>query len=283
MRLAPALLAVLLLMPASRAAADLAPPPPVNRIAFAPSAKATVPLDAIFFDETGTPLRLGDLIHSHPVVLVPAYYGCSNLCSVVLAALAAGLDRARLRAGRDVDVIVFSIDPLDTPVVAARKKRSVLSGAASASGWHFLTGRDSSIDATTRALGYRYAFDASEQQYAHPAGVAIVAPDGRIVRTILGVDFPVGELRAAIADAGRAELVRTALRANSIAESDVASASPAGRTSPVLLLCFHYDPRTGRYTFAIMNAVRTVALLSLLVLVGYVFIARWREGRSRRR
>jgi protein SCO1/2 len=243
------------------------PLPPVDRVAFAPVPGARLPLDVTFADEHGQAVRLGGIVGARPALVVPAYYGCSNLCTVVLRGVAAGLAASGLRTGRDVDVVAVSIDPHDTPAVAQQKKRAVV--PVGEVGWHFLTGDAASITRVTNALGYRYAYVAAEHQYAHASGIAMVAKDGRIARVLYGVAFAPDDLRGALA-------ATRATRAPSSAVT-LAHASAA----PTWLLCFHYDPHTGRYTFAAMNAARAAGLLALLALVAYGVRALRRERNAR--
>ena len=244
--------------------------PPVEHVAFAPVPGASLPLDARFVDEHGTNVRLGDYVSQRPAIVVPAYFGCSNLCGVVLNGVAAALQSSGLHPGRDVDVVVFSIDPLETPSVAMLKKHAVLgANGGDEAGWHFLTGATDEIGRVTEALGYRYLYVPAERQYAHGAGIAIVGTDGRIAGVEYGVEFAPAALRNAVGDAARGQTVeppRTAV------------AGVAERW----LLCFHYDPHTGRYSFAAMSAARAAGLAALLGLAGYVAFARRRERRHQR-
>ena len=267
-RLRTTLCAAWLLASSLPATLDAAPLPPVDRVAFAPPPGAVLPRDAVFTDESGRQARLGEYLRLRPAIVVPAYYGCSNLCTTTLRATRSALDAARLRAGRDVDVVAISIAPLETPALAAAKKREVLDGVAAdaRAGWHFLTGRDAAIDAVTHALGYRYAYVADEHQYAHAAGIAVVAPGGRIRRVLYGVSFPAAALREAVRSTS---LPATALRT---------VASDAQESPATWLLCFHYDPKTGRYTATAMTAVRVAGLGALAALVSYAVLA-WRRER----
>ena len=264
------LLAALAWLPTPRAT----PLPPVERVAFAPAPDARLPLGADFRDALGHRVRLRDLLGRRPAIVVPAYYGCANLCTIVLHATADALARAGLRAGRDVDVVAVSIDPLDTPAAARAKKREVLSGVPGdeRDAWHFLTGDERAIASVANALGYRYAYVADEHQYAHAAGIVLVARDGRVVRVLYGAAFPAGALRAALAQAeGTAG---SAARVSAPAADDNGAATR-------WLLCFHYDPKSGRYTFAAMNAVRAAGLLALFALAVYAARAWRRERRTR--
>jgi len=236
------------------AAGAFAAAPPIDQVSFAPQVGASLPLDARFVDEHGRMVQLGDYFRDRPVILVLGYYGCSNLCSVVLQGLVQSLSNADLHPGRDLDIVVASIAPFETPDLALQKKRSVLAGAANADqeGWHFLTGKESSIEPLAASLGYRYAYDDVQHQYAHAAGIVAATPDGRVARTLYGVAFASNALRDA--------LHRSALP---IAASHA--------TGDKWLLCFHYDPQTGRYSLVAMSAVRMTAL-GVLVGLGAFFV-----------
>lgn len=261
--------------------------PPIDRVGFAPVRGTRLPVDAAFVDAAGAPVRFGHYVGERPVLLVAAYYGCSNLCGVVLASLVDALARANLHAGRDVDVVVFSIDPFDTSSTAQGRKRAVLNGvpAPDAAGWHFLTAREDSIHAMVSALHYRYAYDESQREFAHAAGLTVVAPGGYVVETLSGVSFPAEQLRNAIDLAsafGNQESAQLASaggipqrRSLSVVDSVANAGNSVARGA--LLLCFHYDPHTGRYSFMAMNAVRIVAALSLIALVVFFVRARHRE------
>jgi len=199
---------------------------------------ASVPLDLRFADERA------------PVVLVLGYLRCPNLCDTTLAGVTEGLRMAGLRPGSDYRALFVSIDPRDTPALAAEAKaKRVPAGALGA--WRFLTGDAAAV---ARAVGFRYARDGDE--YAHPAGFVVLTPEGTVSRYFPGVRFDPGEVRAALADARRGE------------------AGPLAR--PLLLLCAHLDP-AGRYTAAIVDALRAAAVLFLAG--GALFV--WRAGRRK--
>jgi protein SCO1/2 len=212
---------------------------------------AEIPGDLTFRDEAGEPVALRDFYGDLPVVLVFAWFGCTTLCPTVTSNLA----HALAGAGEPVDryrVVVASIDPRDSPLDAAQMKRRVLrDDAGQSSAWHFLTGREASITALTRAAGFGYAYDANTHQYAHPAGYVLLTPDGRISRYFLGFDFTPDEFHHALDDAGRRGV----------------AATPVDR---LLLLCFHFAP-TGRYSATVMEALR-VASVALLVLAAGIVV-----------
>jgi protein SCO1/2 len=260
------------------------PRPPVDRVAFAPPIDARLPNEARVVDERSHAGALRDYVRARPALVVPAYYGCSNLCTTVLSALATALSRGGVTVGRDVDVVVVSIDPLDTPASASAKKRAVL-GDHDEDGWHFLTARTEAIDTIMQSLGYRYVYDETERQFAHAAGAAVVARDGRVVETLYR--FEPEALRGAIAVAARDGDGFQQVGAT----PDSGSASTLGATpsdisgnaySTARWLCFHYDPATGRYTLVAWNAVRVAAGISFAVLALYIIRVRLRERRASR-
>lgn len=235
-------------------AQPLALPAPPSA-AFAPRAGTALPLEARFVDETGRAIQLGELFGDKPVVLVPGYYTCPNLCSTlfegVLQALAlSGLDAGAYRLAG------VSIDPADTPARAAAKKRAY-AGILPASGasLHLLTGRADAIGALAGALGYRYS-SGEGGQLAHAAGFVVATPDGHVARYFPGVRFEPAELRDAVSGAQRG--------------------ATGGIASQLLLLCAHFDPASGRYSSAALSAVRAAGLLVLAALLGWM----WRRRAS---
>lgn len=235
-----------------------------NSIRFDQNLGRSLPREAAFVDENGRHVTLGDYFGQKPLVIVPGYYRCPMLCTLVANGLIESLQELRLDIGRDFAVIHFSVDPRDTPADAAAKKHTYLTryGRPGAdAGWHFLTGDHSAVQRLADAIGFHYAYDPASQEYAHPSGFVIVTPDGKIARYFFGVNFDPHELRAALLDA---------------------SAHKVG--SPIeqlLLLCFHYNPVTGKYGLAILNILRACGLATVLGLAGFIFLAVKRE-RARR-
>lgn len=225
-----------------------------------------LPLDAVFRDETGAPVAVGSLNRGLPAVLVFAYYDCPMLCTVVLNGLAQGLGGVSYQPGKHYRVVVVSIDPAEGPAQATAKKNAYLArigrDSGAVAGWKFLTGSQESIVRLAAAVGFRYAYDEERGEYAHPAGAVVLTPQGRISRYLLGVEFEPRDLRLALVEAS---------------ESRIGSA-----VDRLLLTCYQYDPRTGRYTPAINVVLRAAGLLTLSCLAGFIFIWLRREHRARR-
>lgn len=211
---------------------------------------AALPLETRFLDETGRSVRLGQFFHGKPVVLVLEYLRCRNLCSYVLRDTVAALQRVPLVAGRDYEVVALSIDPREGPSDARATRTIDLQGVNSA-GWHFLTGRGPEIGKVAQAIGFSYRYDLAIDQYAHPAGIVVATPTGAVGRYLLGISYRPLDLRLALVEAGQGHI-----------------SSPA---ADLLLLCYCYDPGTGRYSFAIRNATRALCGATLLGLGAMLF------------
>ena len=156
-------------------------PPKLREVAFDQRLGEPVPLDAVFRDETGGTVRLGDYFGDRPVILIFAYYTCPMICHDVLTGVASSLAIIRLNAGEDFQVVTVSFDPRDTPERAAAAKEAYLGRYGrpeTADGWHFLTGEPEAIEQLTRAAGFRYEWDPERQQFAHASGIMVATPTG---------------------------------------------------------------------------------------------------------
>lgn len=220
-----------------------------------------VPLDLHFRDSSGADVRLGDLVKDKPVILSLVYYECPMLCTQVLNGLSASLrQQDSLAIGDDYDVITVSIDPKETPELAAKKKSAyvaALKAPGGDRGWHFLTGDQAAITALSESVGFHYFYDEEVGEYAHAGGVVILTPSGRVSRYFIDVVFPKLDLRLALVESSEGR-IGTLIDA-------------------VTLLCYRHDPATGKYGFAITNVIRLLAGLTVVLLVGFIVFTLRRE------
>jgi protein SCO1/2 len=262
--------ALLLLSAALAFAGDdgSAPPAPapgtpaaLTQVGFDPPLGQRVPVDVRLRDSTGQEVALGDLLH-RPTVLVPMYYECPMLCSLVADGLQRALADIDLDVGRDLDVVVFSIDPDEGPDLAREARDTFLQRygrAGAGNGVHFLTGTAAAVARLTDALGFRYVKDEQTGEYAHAAGVLVLTAEGTLSRYLAGVDYPSRDLQLALVDAGQGTV------------GDVADQA--------LLLCYRYDPTTGRYSAKVLALVRVGGVATL---AGLVLLMLWSRRRGRR-
>jgi len=264
MRFGMALIVIAVGSPAMRAQDPL--PAVLREVGIDQRLNVQVPLELRFHDEAGQDVRLGDYFNGRPVILVLAYFRCPMLCSQVLNGLVDGLRDVSLDMGEQFQVVTVSFDARETfPLAAAKKANYVESyGRPGASGgWHFLTGEQEAIDRLTRAVGFHYSYDSEKDQFAHASGIMILTPQGKIARYFYGIRFPSRDLRLGLVEASEGKI-----------------GSPVDQ---VLLLCFHYDPATGKYTPEVMGFVRlggTITLLVLGLFLGRGWYRDWRKRRS---
>jgi len=233
-------------------------PPGLRDVGIDQRLDARIPLDLKFVDESGRPVRLGDYFAGKPVLLALAYFNCPMLCTQVMNGLASAVPVVGLRPGRDFSVVVVSFDPRDKPRDAAAKRQAYLASPQrrrDAAGWHFLTGDAPAIAALTKAVGFRYRFDADLGQFAHASAAYVVTPDGRLARYFYGIEYAPRDLRLALVEASSG-------RIGSVVDA-------------VLLFCFHYDPKSGKYSATIVNVVRAAGIATMLALaIGIPLLAR---------
>lgn len=222
-----------------------------------------LPLDLPLRDEQGKTVKLGKFFHDKPVVLMLVYYRCPMLCTQVLNGFLKSSQAVKFTIGKDYEVVTVSFDPRETAELAADKKaayvRAYRRDGASA-GWHFLTGSEESITRLTEAVGFRYRYDAKSDQFAHASGIVIATPKGQLSRYLYGIEFEPSNLRLALVESG---------------ENRIGSA-----VDKVLLLCFHYDPLTGRYGVVIANVIRGAGSLTA-ILLGSFLVSMYRLERRR--
>ncbi len=223
---------------------------------------AQIPMDLAFRDEAGKRVRLNDYFDGPPAILVLAYYRCPMLCTEVLNSLSETIRRLPLGIGKNYRVITVSIDPRETPQLAAAKQSAYTSDfhdvAAAKQGWRFLTGEEESIHALAASIGYHYIYDAELNQYAHPSGIVVLTPQGKIARYFFGIDYPPGDVRLALTEASAGKIGTLA--------------------DQFILLCYHFDESTGRYTLAVMRFVRLGGVLTIIA-VATLLIRGWRRDK----
>jgi protein SCO1 len=234
-------------------------PPKLNGIGIEQKLDAQIPLDTIFRDESGAAVPLGTYFGSKPVLLAPVYYTCPMLCSQILSGVVAGLRPLRLKPGRDFEIVAMSFDPADTPQAAAAKRDQYsrsYSSKAGTNGWHFLTGDQKAITAVTQAIGFHYRWDPAHKIFVHASGIMLLTPQGRLARYFYGVEFEPKDLKLGLIESSHDRI-----------------GSPVDQ---VLLFCYHYDPKTGKYGAVVVNLLRFAAALTLVILAVVMFFF-WRQ------
>ena len=180
-----------------------------SKIGFDQKLDAQVPLDIPLKDEAGKPVRLGDFFGERPVILTLVYHECPMLCNEVLNALTRGLKGLTFDVGDQFEVVTVSINPAETPELAAAKKAGYLKryGRPGAErGWHFLTGDEGSIRRLAQSVGFRYVYMPESKQYAHAAGIVLLTPRGRVARYFFGISYAPRDLRLGLTEASAGKI-----------------------------------------------------------------------------
>jgi len=253
-------------VPATAQLADQVPPQ-LEEVGIEEHLDAEIPMDLEFRDEVGAVVTLGDFFDgTKPVILTLNYYKCPMLCGLQLNGLLDGLMDLDWTPGQEFELVTVSINPLETPALAAEKKQNYMKRyerPSAAKGWHFLTGREPEIRQLASTLGFGYTYDRETGEYAHAAAIFLATPDGRVARYLYGIEYPAKNLRLGLLEA---------------------SAGKIGSTiDQIILYCYHYDPSSRRYAPVAMNIMRlgggATALVLGLTLGGY-----WlREARRRKK
>ncbi len=219
-----------------------------------------IPLDATFRDEHGNTVNLGSFFGSKPVILALVYYNCPNLCTLVLNGILDTAHELKFDAGKDYQIVLVSFDARERSGLAAAKKQIYTQRygrAGAADGWHFLTGDETNIQRLANAVGYRFAYDETTRQFAHPSTIMVLTPGGKVARYFPGIEYPPRQVRLALIDASNEHI--------------------GSLTDQIFLLCFHYNPATGKYGLLISRVMQFAGVSTAVLLAGYIIFTVRRE------
>jgi protein SCO1/2 len=218
-----------------------------------------LPLDAQFVDDTGRTVRLGDYFGKHPAILSLVYYNCPMLCSEEMDGLAGALEMVRMNPGKEFEVIIISIDPSETPELAAKKKAFYVKRYGrpdTAGGWHFLTGKQDAIDAVSKATGFGYIRipgpDGKLDQFAHASSIEVVTTSGKIAQYYLGVEYSPKDIMLGLVEASGNKI-----------------GSPVAN---ILTYCYHYDPQANTHSLRVVRVVQLGGMVTVASLGSFMFV-----------
>ncbi len=227
-----------------------------------------LPLDASFRDETGKTVKLGDYFGKKPVILSLVYYQCQILCMEDLNGLVGALEMVNLTPGKDFQVVIVSIDPAETPAMAAAKKAFYVKRYGrpeTEAGWHFLTGSQPDITALAKAVGWGYVRlpqpDGKPPMFAHASSIEVVTPEGRMAQYYLGVEYAPRDLQLGLVEASH----------NTIG-------TPVDN---ILTYCYRYDPKLNRHSLVIARVVQAGCLLTVLGLGSFMLVSFRRDFKGK--
>jgi protein SCO1 len=241
------------------------PPPELKGVDVTEHLGERIPLDLTFTNDSGETVALGQYFNQgKPVIIVMAYYTCPMLCTLVLNGVATGLHNLSLEPGKDFQVLTISIDTAETVELAKAKKENlltVLGKAGGDSGWRFFVGEEPQIRALADTLGFHYYYDKKLKQFAHPAVVMVLTPDGRISRYLYGVEFKKQDLKLALLEASEGKLGTAIDR--------------------IILYCYHYNPEAKGYVLFASDLMKLGGVLTI-VAIAILLLILWRREFKRK-
>jgi protein SCO1 len=244
-------------------------PPMLKKVTIAQRLNQQIPLNLVFRDETGKLVHLGDYFGRRPVILSLVYYRCRILCPEEMDGLVGALEMVKFNPGRDFNVVFVSIDPTETPALAAQEKALYVKRygrPGTANGWHFLTGQEPEIEKLATAVGFGYVKvqgpDGKFSQYAHASSVELLTPQGRLSQYYLGVEYSPKELDLGLVQASHGAI-------GSVVDN-------------LLTYCYRYDPALNRHSLIVSRIVQAGCLLTMLLLGSYMIVNFRRDAREAR-
>jgi protein SCO1/2 len=228
---------------------------------------AQLPLNAPFLDDHGQPVTLGTYFDGkHPALISTVYYNCPMLCSEEMDGVTSALEMVHLVPGKDFQIVFISIDPSETPAVAAKKKAFYVKRYGhpeTSDGWHFLTGQKPAIDAVTQAVGFGYVRvpgpDGKMDQFAHASSIEIATPQGRLAQYYLGVEYSPKDVLLGLIDASGNKI-----------------GSPVAN---ILTYCYHYDPQNNKHSLIVARVVQLGGIVTVASLGSFMFLMFRRDAR----
>lgn len=220
--------------------------------------------DLEFVDEEGKTGPLSSFfMPGKPTVLSVVYYNCPGLCSLHMNGAATVFEELKLKASKDFNWVLITMDGNETPDLALKKKISYLDKydvEGAEQGWKFLTTTPETTEKITKELGFSYKWDEKTKQFAHSAAFYVLTSAGVISQIIPGVGFEAKTVRLALVQA--------------------AGGSIGTVVDQLLLFCFQFDPNQNKYTLYAFNLMRAAGALMVLIL-GIILIPFWRKEKSR--
>ncbi len=227
--------------------------------------------------EDGQKHKLGEYFQpGKPTLINLVYFECPMLCTMVLNGVSDGMKNLDLAVGKDFNVVTVSINPHDDLGAGKQKRKNYLEHYNTSSdmgktrvaeqteqGWHFFTGTEDQIKTLADQLGFRFRYDETQKQYAHPAATFILTPEGKISRYLYGIQYRPLDLRFALVEASRGRVGNVIDR--------------------LLMFCYHYDPSRRGYTLQATRVMQAGGLGTIAILGGYltVFWTRQRKGKKK--
>lgn len=227
-------------------------------VALTPPPNAVMPLDLTFQDTDGRKRTLRDAIGQRAAIVLFVDYTCRTVCRPAVAIVSGALEQTGLIPNRDFRLLIVGLDPKDTSADAKQLLQQI-GDPAVGQATTALMNDGHNVAQLAQSAGYRFAYDAQIDQYAHPAGLLVLNRDGRITRTLSSLAANPQDLKLALVEAGEGRV--------------------GGIQDRLTLLCYGFDAVHGIYTPVIRNLLDVGAGLTVLAVAGALLLL-WRRERA---
>jgi len=206
-----------------------------------------IPGDITLFDESGKPVKFGDITNGKPVILTLVYYKCPGVCSPLLTELAHIVDKLDLVIGKDYNIITISFNTAEDYIMAKEKKQNYFGllkvKKPNENDWRFLTADSLNVARITDAVGFRYIKQGND--FVHAGALTMLSPDLKITRYLYGADFLTFDVKMALIEASEGKI-----------------GSPI---SKITKLCYSYDAEGRKYVLNVTRIAGSGILFAILV------------------
>lgn len=208
-------------------------------------------MDVKIVNESGDTVKLKDII-TKPTILNLVYFNCPGTCSPLMWGVAKFIDTLDLKLGEDYDVLTISFDPNERINLGLKKKNSYVSTMKRkkmAENWQFFVTDSANIAKLTESVGFNYRW--INNQYVHPTGLIALAPDGKIVRYLRGIEFLPFDIKITMVEAADGKIGPSINR--------------------LLAVCYSYDDEGNKFVF---NVTRVSAIvISFIAILFFLYLA----------
>ncbi len=229
-----------------------------------------VPMNISFTDADGKSVMMRDLM-GKPTLLTLVYFSCPHICDPLLRELGDTLALVKDEPGKDFNVLSVSFDPADT-VALANEKKAINIGRVpremSGKSWRFLVGKQESIDALTRAVGFHYS--ERDGQFDHAGTVVVLSPEGKIVRYIQGSAFQPADFQLALNEA----------KSGRVGATRPLSMAPISGASKLLAFCFPRDAKTMKYVPAVNRLAASATILTAGTFLAFLIFGKGKRKKQ---
>ncbi len=225
--------------------------------------------DITFKDEQNKDVQISDFYKTNqPIIIVPIYYSCPHLCTLILNGLTDALrQEKKYLLGNNFKVISVSFNEEDSFELASKKKTQYIKklnypkkmSKKLINNWHFLTGKKEDVFNFYQSMGFQYK--KLREEYAHSAVLIFTTPNGKISRYLYGVQYSKNDFRLSLLEAKKEKI--------------------ASFTEKLFLYCFKYNPEKRKYTIVAWRVMMISTTFIVIVFFAFLGFLWYREKKQK--